>query len=84
MAKFSRGVGLRNTQLGGFERAKFTGGYTDDDFEGAADLGGDDGQAALSNSLKNIQRKAYADYAAKFMKWASAAAAKVNGSPRSV
>ena len=53
---------LRCTELGDFERAKFTGGYTDDDFEGAADLGEDDGQAALSNSLKNIQGKAYTDW----------------------
>ena len=46
---------LRCTELGDFERAKFTGGYKDDDFEEAADLGGDDGQAARSNGLKIIQ-----------------------------
>lgn len=78
---------LRNTEMGDFEKATFKGGYTDDDFHGAADFGGDggdDGQATYPNRLKNIQGKAYADYVAKFMKWASAAAAKVDGSPASV
>ena len=75
---------LRNAGMGDFERAKFTGGYTNDDFEGAADCGGDDSEVCHSNSLKNIQGKAYADYVAKFMKWASAAAAKLDGSPGSV
>ena len=75
---------LRNTELGDFERAKFTGGYTDDNHEGAPDFGGDDGEGTHSNNLKHIQGKAYADYVAKFMKWASAAAAKVDGSPGSV
>ena len=75
---------LRNAEMGEFDRARFMGGYTDDDFEGALALGGDDGQPPPSNSLKNIQGKAYADYVAKFMKWASAASAKVDGSPASV
>lgn len=75
---------LRKTALGDFEHAKFRGGPTDDHLDGAIDVGGDDGQATHSKGLKHIQAKAYADYVAKFMKWASTAAAKVDGSPASL
>ena len=78
---------LRNSKMGDFEKANFKGGYTDEYFDGAADVGGDggdDGLATYPTRLKNIQGKACADCVAKFMKWGSAAAAKVDGSPASV
>lgn len=77
---------LRNAKLGHFERGAFTGRYTDD-FGGAdidPDIGRDGGQDTLSKDLKNTRGKMYADFVAKSSKWASAAAAKVDGSPGSL
>ena len=34
---------LWNSKMGDFEKANFKGGYTDEDFDGAADVGGDGG-----------------------------------------
>ena len=68
--------------MGEFDRARFMGGYTGHDFEGATDVGGDDGQPPPSNTLKNIQGKAYADYVAKFMKWPPPRQRKLMGARR--
>lgn len=42
--------------MGDFERAKFTGGYTDDDFGGAPDIGGDDDHRPSTQRVQDTSK----------------------------
>lgn len=72
---------LRKAQLGTFDgHETYTGGFTDDFVPADGDGGGQD---TRPNNLAYARKKVYADYVALSMKWASQAAATLDGTPAS-